>query len=41
VSLTVCRPGSSSPDVPVEKRDVLFDVQVKPWDGNVTVNEII
>ena len=41
VALTVCRPGSSSPDVPVEKRDVLFDVQVKPWDGNVTVDEII
>ena len=41
VALTVCRPGSSSPDVPVEKFDALFDVQVLPWSENVPVNETI
>jgi hypothetical protein len=41
VTLTVCSPGSSSPDVPVEKMDALFDVQVLPWSENVSVNETI
>ena len=31
VSLTVCRPGSSTPDIPVEKQDASFSVEVKPW----------
>lgn len=41
VTLTVCRPGSSTPDVPVEKLDAVFDVEVLPWAGNVSVNETI
>ena len=41
VALTVCRPGSSSPDIPVEKFDALFDVEVLPWSENVPVNETI
>ena len=41
VSLTVCRPGSSAPNIPVEKVDALFEVEVLPWSGNVSVNETI
>lgn len=41
VTLTVRRPGSSTPDVPVQKIDAVFDVQVLPWSENVSVDEII
>lgn len=41
VSLTVCRPGSASPDVPVERVDAQFEVQVLPWAENVSVDETI
>ena len=41
VSLTVCRPGSSSPDIPVEKVDAVFEVEVQPWSENISVDEII
>lgn len=41
VSLTICRPGSTTPDVPVEKTDAVFEVQVQPWAENVSVNETI
>lgn len=41
VSLTVCRPGSDSPDIPVEKTDARFEVSVQPWADNVSVDEVI
>ena len=31
VTLTICRPGSVTPDEPVEKEDAYFNVEVKPW----------
>ena len=41
VNLTVCRPGSATPDVPVEKSDIVFKVVVQPWSENVAVDEFI
>lgn len=41
VSMTVTRPGSLSPDVPVKKEDVVFSVSVADWAGNVSVDETI
>lgn len=41
VSMTVTRPGSLSPDVPVRKEDIVFSVTVADWAGNVEVDEII
>jgi hypothetical protein len=41
VSLTVCKPGSSSPDVPVQMADLKFEVDVQPWAENVSVDETI
>ena len=31
VALTICRPGSLTPDEPVEKQEAIFNVEVKPW----------
>lgn len=41
VNLTVCRPGSATPDVPVRKTDASFEIEVLPWSENVSVDETI
>lgn len=41
VSLTVCRPGSSTPDTPVETANAVFEVEVQPWAGNIAVDDTI
>ena len=40
VSLTVCRPGSSTPDVPVDTEEAVFKVDVQQWT-NVPVSDTI
>lgn len=41
VSITVTRPGSDSPDIPVEKQDAQISVTVAEWEAGEDVTEII
>lgn len=41
ISLTVTRPGSSSPDIPVDKYVVAPKIQVEPWNEGEPINQVI
>lgn len=41
ITLTVTRPGSSSPDVPVSTSEATFSVSIKEWASGGTINERI
>lgn len=41
VALTVTRPGSSSPDIPISTNEATFSVNVKNWTDGVDYNETI
>lgn len=41
VTMKITRPGSSSPDKPVDSQTAGFTVFVQPWDDGFTVNESI
>ena len=41
VKLKITRPGSSSPDKPVDSVTASFSVEVQPWNDGISVNETI
>lgn len=41
VSMKITRPGSASPDKPVDSLAATFSVSVQPWDDEIVLNETI